>query len=70
MVCFEAARAIVRLPGVRDEDLASVVKSFFGVKEGEADSEFLSNLHDLCELTATLFHANEEDVRANHSPHS
>ena len=55
---------------VSDEDLASVVKSFFGVKEGEADSEFLSNLHDLCELTTTLFHANEEDVRANHSPHS
>ena len=25
MVCFEAARAIVRLPGVRDEDLAPVL---------------------------------------------
>ena len=25
MVCFEAARAIIHLPGVRDEDLAPVI---------------------------------------------
>ena len=46
---------------VNDEDLVCILKSFFGVMQ-EEDSEFFSNLLDLCDLVKTLFHVNEQDV--------
>ena len=40
MVCFEAARAIIHLPGVRDEDLAPVISMLQNLGSSRACEKF------------------------------
>ena len=41
---------------VSDDDLTSALESYFGVDDDNDDIEFFSTLHDVVELSASLFH--------------
>ena len=41
---------------VSEDDLTSALESYFGVGDDDDDIEFFSTLHDVVELSASLFH--------------
>ena len=41
---------------VSEDDLTSALESYFGVNDDNDDIEFFSTLHDVVELSASLFH--------------
>ena len=53
---------------VSEDDLTSALESYFGVNDDNDDIEFFSTLHDVVELSASLFHDDSVTLFASLDP--
>ena len=53
---------------VSEDDLTSALESYFGVGDDDDDIEFFSTLHDVVELSASLFHDDSVTLFASLDP--
>lgn len=53
---------------VSEDDLTSALESYFGVDDDNDDIEFFSTLHDVVELSASLFHDDSVALFASLDP--
>ena len=53
---------------VSEDDLTSALESYFGVDDDNDDIEFFSTLHDVVELSASLFHDDSVTLFASLDP--
>lgn len=53
---------------VSEDDLTSALESYFGIGDDDDDIEFFSTLHDVVELSASLFHDDSVTLFASLDP--